>query len=187
MSHTFVLASASPRRRELLAELGVTFDVVPALIDEREDTSGDPSAIALHNAQIKGEWVVAQGHTCVLSADTIVALDGKIFHKPANLNEARDMLRTLSGRTHQVYTGVYWRTPYTTELHCEITAVTFNTLDDNAIDAYFQVVNPLDKSGAYAIQQGLGSVVAAYHGSLSNVMGLPVEWFTPRLKALAQN
>ena len=108
---SLILASASPRRKELLARLGVAFEVLVAPITEHEDPTAEPRAMVLHNAALKAEWVCGQRPgALVLSADTTVALDDHVLNKPADLAEARAMLMRLSGRTHTVYTGVcLWR------------------------------------------------------------------------------
>jgi septum formation protein len=119
----------------------------------------------------------------VLAADTTVALGNEVLNKPCDLAAARAMLRKLSGRTHTVYTGVcLWRRPAGPEIsHCETSEVTFRALDDSVITQYFELVNPLDKAGAYGIQEGRELILEHYTGSLSNIMGLPVEWLAARL------
>src|ERR1700733_5917283 len=103
----FILASASPRRRELLARLGVPFEVVVAEVDEHEDPETDPRVMVAHNAALKAEWVSGRHpEAIVLGADTTVFLEGKAINKPGDLEEARSMLRRLSGRTHTVFTGI---------------------------------------------------------------------------------
>jgi len=183
-----ILASASPRRKELLARLGVAFEVLVAPITEHEDPAAEPRVMVLHNAALKAEWVCGQRPgALVLSADTTVALDDHVLNKPADLAEARAMLKRLSGRTHTVYTGVcLWRRPGGPEIsHCETSRVTFRTLDDATIARYFTLVNPLDKAGAYGIQEGRELILESYTGSLSNIMGLPVEWLAQQLHGLA--
>jgi len=182
-----ILASASPRRRELLARLGVTFEVLVAPIVEHEEPTAEPRAMVLHNAALKAAWVCAQRPgALVLAADTTVALDDQVLNKPRDLAEARAMLRKLSGRTHTVYTGVcLWRRPGGPEISlCETSDVTFRALDDATIARYFTLVNPLDKAGAYGIQEGRELILEHYTGSLSNIMGLPVEWLAGQLHGL---
>ncbi len=195
---SLVLASASPRRKELLARLGIKFEILVAPITEHEDPSAEPRAMVLHNAALKAAWVCAQRPDAwVLSADTTVALDNHVLNKPADLAEARAMLKRLSGRTHTVYTGVcLWRSgrlaePSLPEIapveisHCETSEVTFRILDDETITRYFALVNPLDKAGAYGIQEGRELILQKYRGSFSNIMGLPVEWLATQLRGLA--
>ena len=203
-----ILASASPRRKELLARLGVQFEVLVAPITEHEDVDAEPRAMVLHNAELKAAWVCAQRPGAwVLAADTTVALDNQVLNKPGDLAEARAMLKRLSGRTHTVYTGVcLWRkvgTPFqgvrepeggrlgepsladVENSHCETSEVTFKKLDDDIITRYFELVNPLDKAGAYGIQEGRELILQSYRGSFSNIMGLPVEWLAGQLRGLA--
>ncbi len=174
----FILASASPRRRQLLAELGLAFEVVVAGVTEHEDPDTDPRSMVSHNASLKADWV-SQRHpgAWVLGADTTVFIDNKVLNKPADLNEARAMLKRLSGRTHTVFTGVALRhlSRRVRIDHGVSSQVTFKPFDDSVIDAYFQVVNPLDKAGAYGIQEGRELIIAAWEGSFTNIMGLPME------------
>lgn len=175
MSCPLILASASPRRREILAALGYAFDVVPAAVEEFEPAaSADPRALVLHNAALKAEWVAARHpEAVVLGADTTVFLDGEVFHKPVDLADARRMLRRLSGRTHTVFTGLAVRGRNLALGDGVETRVTFHPLDEARIDAYFARCDPLDKAGAYGIQDGGDLIVARRDGSLSNVVGLP--------------
>jgi septum formation protein len=183
-----LLASASPRRRELLARLGVAFEVLAAEVEEHEDPAADPRAMVSHNAALKAAWACARRPgALVLAADTAVALDGEVFNKPRDLAEARAMLRRLSGRTHVVFTGVcLWRRPGGPEIaHVETSEVEFQPLDEARLDAYLARVNPLDKAGAYGIQEGRELILARYAGSFTNIMGLPLEWVAARLHELA--
>ena len=174
----FILASASPRRRELLAQLGLPFDVVVADVTEHEAEDADPRAMVAHNAALKADWVAGRNPLAfVLGADTTVLIDNTVLNKPRDLAEAREMLRRLAGRTHTVFTGIALRRQ-STGLRIDegvTSAVTFRKFDDTVIDAYFRVVNPLDKAGAYGIQQGRELIVERWEGSFSNIMGLPME------------
>lgn len=173
-----ILASASPRRKELLAQLGVAFDVMVADVTEHEDETTDPRVMVTHNAALKAEWVAARRpEALVLGADTTVFLDGVVLNKPRDLADARAMLKRLAGRTHAVFTGVALRCARDA-LRIDDGAtseVTFRAFDDTVIDAYFQVVNPLDKAGAYGIQEGRELIIAGWKGSFTNIMGLPME------------
>ncbi len=174
----FILASASPRRRELLAKAGFSFEAQVANVDEDEDPRGDPKKAVAHNARIKALAVAAKNPgALVLGADTTVALGGRVFNKPADLAEAREMLKTLAGKTHTVYTGVCLADATNGVLVEKIFAsrVTFKPLSDATISLYFKIVNPLDKAGAYGIQEGRDLIVEKYDEPLSNIMGLPVE------------
>jgi septum formation protein len=173
-----ILASASPRRRELLAGLGLAFEVMPAEVTEHEAPDADPRQMVRHNAALKADWVAARRpEAVVLGADTTVFIDNFVLSKPRDLTEARAMLRRLSGRTHTVCTGLAVRR------HCDRLAldagvdseVTFKPLDDAIIDRYFVLVNPLDKAGAYAIQEGTELIIAGWRGSYTNIVGLPIE------------
>lgn len=173
-----ILASASPRRRELLAQLGVAFDVLVADVTEHEEETTDPRTMVAHNAALKAEWVAARHpEAWVLGADTTVFIDGAALNKPRDLGDARAMLRRLSGRTHTVFTGIALRRVAAgVQIDDGATSeVTFRVLDDARIDAYFQVANPLDKAGAYGIQEGGELIVERWSGSYSNIMGLPLE------------
>jgi septum formation protein len=173
-----ILASASPRRRELLAELGVAFDVVVADVTEHEEASTDPRIMVAHNAALKADWVAARyPDAIVLGADTTVFIDGQALNKPADAAEARAMLRRLSGRTHTVFTGLAVRRGRDGLAIDDRAAseVTFKLLDEATIETYLSRVNTLDKAGGYAIQEQSGLIVAGYRGSFSNIIGLPLE------------
>ena len=175
-SDRFILASASPRRRDLLAELGLRFDVVVADVTEHEDPALDPRVMVARNSALKADHVGARHPGAwVLGADTTVFIDGHALNKPADLGAARAMLRRLSGRTHTVFTGVALR-------HGErgvredfgvASEVDFRVLADADIEEYLRRVQVLDKAGDYGIQEHGGLLVAARRGSLSNIMGLP--------------
>jgi septum formation protein len=173
-----ILASSSPRRRELLAQLGVPFDVIPAAVTEDEDPASDPRALVAHNAALKAAWVAARHpDAVVLGADTTVYIDRTVLNKPRDLAEARTMLRRLSGRVHTVFTGLAVRRAGDgLELDAgAVSEVTFKPLDEELITTYLAKVDVLDKAGAYAIQEHAGLIVAGYTGSLSNIIGLPLE------------
>jgi septum formation protein len=173
-----ILASASPRRRELLAQLGVAFDVVSAPVVEHEETSTDPRVMVAHNAALKADWVAARERDAfVLGADTTVAIAGAALNKPRDLADARAMLRRLSARTHRVFTGLALRCGRD-GLRLDETVmseVTFKPLNEATISAYLAQVNPLDKAGGYAIQEHGDLIVAGHTGSFTNIIGLPLE------------
>lgn len=179
MSHpSLILASASPRRRELLAQLGVAFEIVVAQVEEHEEESTAPRVMVAHNAALKADWVAARyPEACVLGADTTVCLGATVLNKPRDLADARAMLRRLSGRTHEVFTGLALRRVASNMRLDELvrSEVTFHELTDTVIDAYFSRVNPLDKAGAYAIQEHGSLIVAGHRGSFTNIVGLPLE------------
>jgi len=173
-----ILASASPRRREILGRLGVPFDVVVADVTEHEEESTDPRVMVAHNAALKANHVAARHpDAIVLGADTTVFLDNSALNKPRDGAEARAMLRRLSGRTHTVFTGLAVRCR-ASGLKIDqgvASEVTFKVLDETAIEAYLARVHTLDKAGGYGIQDHPELIVTGYRGSLSNIIGLPEE------------
>ena len=173
-----ILASASPRRAELLRQLGVEFTVVPSNAPEVHDEQLTAREISQINAFCKAR-VVAKTFpdALVLGADTLVYLDTTLLGKPANLEDAYRMLSQLSGRTHEVVTAIcllHLRS-HRQNLFFESTAVTFRALDAVNIRRYLAKVKPLDKAGAYAIQEEGDLIVEKISGSYTNVVGLPVE------------
>ena len=171
-----ILASASPRRRELLASLGLPFEVVPSDADETLEPLALPDAVAAL-ALRKARAVAARRAGLIVAADTIVVIDGRALGKPAHRAEARAMLQTLRGRTHEVMTGVVVLDAASGRHATEtvISRVTMAAYSDATIDAYVAGGEPLDKAGAYAIQGAGGALVAGLKGSRSNVVGLPLE------------
>lgn len=179
-----ILASASPRRQELLREAGVPFEVHPAEVNEELLPGESPESSVMRLAALKASSVAAWHSDClVIGADTLVVLDGKSYGKPANLEDAFRMLRELSGRTHEVLTGVsLLQYGQPADIWYSRTLVTFNILRDDDISEYFRLVNPLDKAGAYAIQEYGALLVENIDGLLSNVIGLPVEEVVQKLQ-----
>jgi septum formation protein len=181
-----VLASASPRRRELLTQAGYTFEVHPADIPEDPRSNEDPIAYVTRLAREKAEAVFteitkasasdtrASAAPQVLGADTTVTLDSHILGKPSDPADAARMLRLLSGRTHRVITGVALVTVTSTEVAAEVTAVQFLTLSDEEIAAYIATGEPMDKAGAYAIQGRAARWIPRIEGCYFNVVGLPI-------------
>jgi len=173
-----ILASASPRRYELLGRLGLSFDVIPAQVTEYEDPAADPREMVTHNASIKADWVSERyPDALVLGADTTVYIDGTVLNKPADIAEAKRMIRKLSGKSHTVYTGIAIRRKSDGLALNEGVAseVIFKSLSDTEIDHYLLMVNTLDKAGAYSIQDHTDMIIAGYKGSFTNIMGLPVD------------
>ncbi len=175
---SFILASGSPRRHELLEQLGARFQVETATVEELEDPNFTPRELCRANAFRKAQ-VAAMRHPekLVIGADTLVHVDNETFGKPASLAEARRMLRRLSGRSHEVTTAcclVQWRPPRRVVFD-ETTLVRFAALSDRQIRNYLAAIDPLDKAGAYAIQEHGEWIVEALEGSFTNVVGLPVE------------
>jgi septum formation protein len=174
----FILASASPRRKQLLAEFGLPFEVVVAGVVEHEDPTTDPKVMVTHNAALKADWVAArEPDAWVLGADTTVFIGNRVLNKPSDLAEARQMLRTLSGRTHTVFTGLALRNVSLGQAYDDgqTSDVTFKPFGDEVIDVYLKLVNTLDKAGAYSIQEHSDLIIASTAGSLSNIAGLPLE------------
>jgi septum formation protein len=173
-----ILASGSPRRAELLQHAGYEFEVVRPEVPEVEWDQLTPVELCQLNAHRKAR-TVAKHHpdAVVLGADTLVFLDREILAKPASLADAARMLRRLSGRTHQVVTGVsvMHLRAHRESLFAVTTDVRFRRLDDRQIERYLRVVNPLDKAGAYAIQERGEWIIEEVMGSLTNVVGLPLE------------
>jgi septum formation protein len=171
-----VLASASPRRSELLRAAGIDFDVQPANIDEATIPGESPADYVLRLAESKARVVYEfdPGRT-VLAADTVVVVDGQMLGKPADEHDAKRMLRALSGRTHQVLTAVSAFHPGgIVDTRVDETAVEFAPLSDDDIDWYVSSGEPMDKAGGYAVQGLASRFVTRLHGSYSNVVGLPV-------------
>lgn len=171
-----VLASQSPRRRQLLGQMGLEFTTQSPEIDESAFHGRDARDLVETLSREKARWVARQQtpDTLVIGADTVVVLDGAILGKPRDEGEAREMLSALSGRTHQVYTGVSLFHPGGRRTEHEVTAVTFRPLSQEEIAAYVATGEPMDKAGAYGIQ-GLGALlVERLEGDYFNVMGLPL-------------
>lgn len=174
----FVLASASPRRRTLLARLGVPCTIDPAHVDETLDPLARPENEAARLAMDKAAWVAARHpRSLVLGADTVVVVDDSVLGKPESAEEAHAMLRTLSGRTHLVHTGIALVHPPSgrSVRETETTRVTFAPISDAERTAYVQTGSPLDKAGAYGIQDDEGAwFISGIEGDFYNVVGLPL-------------
>jgi len=174
-----VLASNSPRRRELLAGLGIDYEVMVLPDVEESYPSNLPVAeIPVYIAKEKAAAYrqVMSDRDLIITADTVVVVGSQVLGKPATLDEARRMLHILSGRTHQVMTGVCLTTSLRQKAFVVSTDVTFKTLSDEEIDYYVDHYRPLDKAGAYGVQEWIGYIgVTGLHGSYFNVMGLPVQ------------
>ena len=181
----WVLASSSPRRQELLKLLVTDFEVVPSDVDESIHTAERPEAMVARLAREKALAVQEQRPSvCIIGADTVVVCEEEILGKPASHEEARSMLRKLSGKTHQVLTGVCLLHRETLLVECATTDVTFCRLTDMEIENYLRSGEPFDKAGAYAIQ-GLGArFVERIDGCHFNVVGLPVSRLYQMMKLL---
>ena len=170
-----ILASASPRRSELLRNAGIPFTVEPAHVPEQPLPSEQPVVYAQRLAQDKARAVFAHhADTAVLGADTIVVADQHLLEKPQDDADASRMLRLLSGRTHEVITGICLVAPNFEQVEAEVTEVRFSPLTDAEIAAYIATREPMDKAGAYAIQGIASRWVERIDGCYFNVVGLPV-------------
>lgn len=175
---SLVLASSSPRRAALLSEAGFEFEIAQPRLPEKFDVSLTLRELTLCNAIRKGMSIAqTRPDAVVLAADTLVALDNQIIGKPADLNEAAQMLRRLSGRTHEVCSAVlvYHQTSGKSAVFRDISRVRFHRLNRAMIKEYVTKVDPLDKAGAYAAQGSGAEIIAKIDGSFTNVVGLPME------------
>jgi septum formation protein len=161
-----MLASASPQRRAILEQLGIAFTVEPSGVEEV--TEGEPAVVALENARRKAKAVDGE---LVLGVDTVVALDGRLYGKPGDQHEAAALLKALSGRTHEVFSGIHLTGAGEATVR---TAVTFRTLDDDLARWYLQTGEWRGRAGGYAIQGRGAALVASVEGDFFNVVGLPV-------------
>lgn len=178
MISSLLLASNSPRRRELLTHAGFEFESVSPRVRERFDVDLTLSELTLCNAIRKGISIARKcPDKVVLAADTLVALEGKVIGKPSDLADARKILGRLSGRAHQVCSAVFvcHLAGARSTSFSEISRVRFHRLSPSKIDNYFSKVNPLDKAGAYAAQGHGAEIIAGIEGSFTNVVGLPIE------------
>ena len=188
MNYRIVLASSSPRRRELLSTLGLGFDVIHPSSDETVSGNETPEDFVLRVSAEKASSVsrtLGEG-VVVIGADTVVVVDGEILGKPRDPEDASSMLRKLSGKEHHVYTAFSIVRPKNEILHSEIvdTSVRVKPLAASEIEGYIKTGEPMDKAGAYGMQ-GIGSfMVGGFEGSYSNVVGLPVEELLAALKKL---
>lgn len=181
-----ILASGSPRRKELMKGLGFDFEVrLMAGIDESfpEGLTGEEIARTISRKKADAYRATLADDELLVTADTIVYLDGTVLGKPHDEEDARRMLRLLSGRTHQVITGVTLMTTGRAHTFDSVSHVTFSPLADEEIDHYVREFRPLDKAGAYGIQEWIGFIgVERIEGSYFNVMGLPVQRLYRELK-----
>jgi septum formation protein len=182
---TIILASTSPRRKELLEQIGLEFKAIPAKYDEDLTGHIDPERVVKtfsfeKAASLKHDYPDA----LIIGADTIVFIDGTVYGKPSSLEEAKSMLKTLSGRTHTVYTGftvIDSAHGHSETVVCK-TEIELAELTDTNIDTYFEKVPPLDKAGAYAIQGLGGTFTKSIQGEYTNVVGLPICALTETLR-----
>jgi len=172
---TVILASKSPRRKELLSALGIPFKVETKEVDESFPATMRGAAAALYIANKKAEaFHLKRDDEILIAADTIVCLEDRVLGKPKDYDEAFAMLRSLSGKRHEVITAVTLKTLHKVRSFHDVTAVYFNELSDENIAYYIKTCEPYDKAGAYGIQEWIGAVAVDHiEGSYTNVMGLP--------------
>lgn len=170
-----ILASQSPRRRDLLVAAGVEFSIIVRDTEELKNAAMPPQELCLHNARAKAEAVFREHpDSTVIGADTLVFLDGRPLGKPQGEEEARSMLRMLSARTHHVCTGVSIQSPLGVKDIAVLTEVTFRTLAEEDIRRYMELVDVMDKAGSYAFQEHGEMIISSVRGDTDNVIGLPV-------------
>lgn len=176
LQERLLLASASPRRREILENLGFEFEVLPSNVDESEVPWNDPVESAKLLAEIKGvDAQMTRPRKTIIAADTIVLCDGEVMGKPSGPEEAAEMLGKLSGRMHEVVTGIALITPPNKRIiEAESTKVFFRELSPKEISMYIETREPFDKAGAYAIQGYASAFIDRIEGCYFNVVGLPV-------------
>jgi septum formation protein len=175
MRPRLILASASPRRYELLAQAGFLFEVIPADIDETHLTNEDPMDYVRRLALEKARAVAAlHPASIVLGADTTVVLEGEILNKPTDIADAERMLRSLSDRTHQVHTAIAVATSTGHHAHVETTSVCFASIPEAELTYYLATRDSLDKAGAYGIQGYAARWIKRIQGDFFNVVGLPI-------------
>ena len=176
MEGKIILASASPRRKELLAGLGFDFEVIPSNVDESFPDDLQIEKVPEYLAELKADSLFTKypEHT-IISADTVVIIENVILNKPSDYKEATEMLRKLSGKMHQVITGVCILKNQKKHSFSDRTEVYFKRLTDSEIEFYLEKFKPFDKAGAYGVQEWIGYIaVEKINGSFYNVMGLPV-------------
>ena len=182
------LASQSPRRRELLAGMGVRFEVMKTEVEETYDPSWTPEAIVMHLSKLKLSPIDMSQYdpkTIFIACDTIVVVDGQIIGKPKDEADAVRMLYMLSGSTHTVYSGLTVATPSRQLTDFRATEVVFDTLTDDMIQYYIDTYKPFDKAGSYGVQEWIGYVgIREVRGSYYNVMGLPTRLLWQMLSTL---
>lgn len=193
LQYPLILASNSPRRKEILSQAGFSFSVLPSDVDESFDDGISleevPAILSARKALALGDM---HPNTLILAADTVVILEGKILNKPSTKLEAFDMLTQLSGKTHQVTTGITLKSPLGIQTKTDTSKVTFRSLAQWEIDWYVRGGSSMDKAGAYGVQDFIGMAgIASLEGSFYTVMGLPIfqvyEWLSPFILDAKQN
>ena len=186
LDYHIILASNSPRRRELLSGLGLDYEVrtLPGIDESYPDTlSGEEIPAYISSTKASAYLDALKENELLITADTIVWLDGRVLGKPSDEEDARQMLRDLSGKTHQVITGVTLATTSFQKSFASVSQVTFATLTEEEINYYVTHYHPMDKAGSYGVQEWIGFIgVERIEGSYFNVMGLPVQRLYRELK-----
>ena len=186
LDYHIILASNSPRRRELLSGLGLDYEVrtLPGIDESYPDTlSGEEIPVYISSTKASAYLDALKENELLITADTIVWLDGRVLGKPSDEEDARQMLRDLSGKTHQVITGVTLATTSFQKSFASVSQVTFATLTEEEINYYVTHYHPMDKAGSYGVQEWIGFIgVERIEGSYFNVMGLPVQRLYRELK-----
>jgi septum formation protein len=182
-----LLASQSPRRKELLSSLGFDFEVIKIDCEELLPEHIKINEAAAYLSELKADTFRSlQGDEILLTADTVVAVDHQILGKPKDQADAHIMLRSLSGRTHQVYTGITIRTADKTYTETDVAEVTFDEISDDEISFYIENYKPFDKAGSYGIQEWLGMAkIKSMTGSFYTIMGLPTHLVYKILKDIS--
>lgn len=188
MKHQLILASKSPRRKELLSWLKIPFEIIVSDVDE-DISPRSPEVMAMDIAHLKGEDIFSKlnfskySNPVVVAADTVVALDNRLYAKPKDIDDARRILKELSGKTHKVVTGVYIKKMNTQEELFSVTSyVEFRDIPDDILETYLETGESLDKAGAYGIQGAGLMFIGKLEGSYSNVVGFPLSDFVERLR-----
>ena len=188
LDYHIILASNSPRRRELLSGLGLDYEVrtLPGIDESYPDTlQGEEIPVYISSKKASAYLDALKNNELLITADTIVWLDGRVLGKPADEDEARQMLRDISGKTHQVITGVTLATTTFQKSFASVSQVTFASLTEEEISYYVTHYHPMDKAGSYGVQEWIGYIgVENIKGSYFNVMGLPIQRLYTELKKL---
>ena len=172
-----ILASASPRRKEILTDAGYDIEVIPADVEEVTLQKADETV--KYNALLKARHIASlYPNRTIVAADTVVSLNNRILGKPKDMKQAVEMLKSLSSKTHEVYTGVAVFVNGEEKNWITTSTVTFKKLNDEDIQKYFSLCNPLDKAGAYNINEHSNIIIEKFEGSYTNIMGLPKEEIT---------
>lgn len=190
-NYNIFLASKSPRRRELLQDMGISYEIISTDVEEDFNPSLSPEEVVMFLSKLKLSPINMSQYpdnTIFIACDTIVVMDGQILGKPKNSEEAVRMVRALSGRTHVVYSGLTVATPQRTLTDYRATDVSFEELSEEEIEYYVRKYRPLDKAGAYGVQEWIGCMgIKSIEGSFYNVMGLPTCLLWDMLKQVVRS